>query len=217
MGAIPAPTPPRDTRPENPRYDCHVARTPTTRPSLLVRLKDVSDQEAWHEFDRRYGALLAAYARGRGLQPADAEDIRQLALAKLAKSLPHFDYRPERGRFRSFLWRVVRGEMIRYIERHKRGSSRVVLGELGGELDESADEIWEREWMRHHFRRAWERVAESVEPRSLEVFRRLLAGVPPARVASDLGLTDAAVRKVKQRIRTRLETLIREQIRDEDA
>jgi hypothetical protein len=55
-----------------------------------------------------------------------------------------------------------------------------------------------------------------VDPATLEVFRQLLAGAPTAGVARAMGMTEAAVRKVKQRMSDRLRETIAEQLRDED-
>src|SRR5688572_18449843 len=57
-----------------------------TRPSLLKRVRDPRDAEAWRQFEGRYGELVLAYCRARGLQPCDAEDVRQLVMAKLVSS-----------------------------------------------------------------------------------------------------------------------------------
>ena len=47
----------------------------TTRPSLLRRVRDPENAGAWVEFDRCYGELITRYARSRGLQASDAEDV----------------------------------------------------------------------------------------------------------------------------------------------
>jgi DNA-directed RNA polymerase specialized sigma24 family protein len=50
---------------------------PSTRPSLLVRLCDLSDERAWSEFTEIYGPLVHRCGRRRGLQEADAQDLVQ--------------------------------------------------------------------------------------------------------------------------------------------
>src|SRR5262249_59654030 len=60
----------------------------TTPPTLLSRLRDTGDQEAWRTFDRRYGDLIVQYCRGQGLQQSDAEDIRQAVMTTLAHAMP---------------------------------------------------------------------------------------------------------------------------------
>jgi RNA polymerase sigma-70 factor (ECF subfamily) len=189
-----------------------------TRASLLLRLRDAGDAQAWIEFDRRYGPLILGYCLAQGWQLSDAEDVRQLVMAKLAGSLRGFEYRPELGSFRGYLRAVVRGEMSRHASRHKARARAVPLDDGMSEpgLDPPQDAVWEQEWMRHHFRLAWESVRAQSDERTLEVFRHLLDGAPVAGVAQALGMTPAAVRKVKQRISERLRAAIAEQILDEE-
>src|SRR2546425_13089815 len=46
-----------------------------TRPSLLARLKDWSQQTAWREFDHDYAPLLRNVARKAGLTDAEAGGV----------------------------------------------------------------------------------------------------------------------------------------------
>ena len=74
-----------------------------TRTSLLIRLRqDPTDQRAWNEFAQQYGRLILAWCQQWGLQSADADDVSQNVLLKLAHHLRSFVYDPGR-RFRGFL------------------------------------------------------------------------------------------------------------------
>ena len=79
-----------------------------------------------------------------------------------------------------------------------------------------ADEVWEREWVRHHYRQAMLTVHTAFDPKSVQMFDRLLAGDGVGQVASDFQTTTQAVHKVKQRIRDRLKELIAGQMKEED-
>lgn len=78
-----------------------------THPSLLNRLRDLRDEQAWQTFWERYRPKIRAWARGCGLKEDDAADITSTVLAKLVKAMPQFEYDPRR-RFRSWLKTVVR-------------------------------------------------------------------------------------------------------------
>src|SRR4051812_13582755 len=54
-----------------------MADLPNTRPSLLVRLRQRADQEAWREFVGLYAPLIYGFGRKHGLQDADASDLTQ--------------------------------------------------------------------------------------------------------------------------------------------
>jgi hypothetical protein len=62
-------------------------QTPTTRPSLLVRLKDPGDERAWEEFAAIYSPLIYGLGRRKGLQHADAADLVQDVLRAVASAI----------------------------------------------------------------------------------------------------------------------------------
>jgi len=194
--------------------DAHV-----TRASLLSRLRDSANDAAWEEFEARYGELILRYALARGLQHADAEDVRQVVLISLSKSLRTFQYSPQRGRFRDYLGRVVRNAVARMRARPR--AIPIALEEdmgtlSGGGHEACVDEVWEQEWVDHHYRLALKTVRESVEPQTVAVFERLIAGRTTEEAAREFDLSTQAVHKIKQRIRDRMEELIAAQIREED-
>ncbi|MBK7403340.1 MAG: sigma-70 family RNA polymerase sigma factor [Phycisphaerales bacterium] len=190
-----------------------------TRPSLLSRLRDHSDDEAWRQFESKYRELILRYCRRRGLQAADAEDIRQATMLRLVRSLPAFAYDPSRGRFRDYLYRVVRSAMSDQISRPNQPVAAVGTDSASPEAEREAapDTLWEQEWIDHHFRLAMSTVRAAFETRSILIFERLLAGQSVESVGAEFTVSTQAVHKVKQRIRDRLKELIDEQIREEES
>ena len=191
----------------------------TTSPTLLSRVRDPADTAAWREFDSRYGELVLRYCRRWGLQHSDAEDVRQMVMLKVSKALRDFKYDPRRGRFRGFLWRIVRNENLRYVTRPNTAPKRVdTHGSPTAEpvAPRDMDDVWEEEWTHHHLRMAMRRIRETFDPRSVSVFESLLSGEAVDAVARENRMTTDAVHKVKQRVRDRLKDLIAEQISEED-
>ena len=191
----------------------------TTHPSLLIRIQDLSDQIAWREFDAHYRELILRYCRRKGLQASDAEDVRQMVMLNLARQLRTFEYEPRKGRFRDYLGRTVANAIHRYYRRprqERRGLDTDVVADLEAPPDETLDREWEQEWMLHHYRTAMETVRTTSDPKSIEVFERLLAGESHDDVATAFGMTRDAVHKVKQRIRDRLKERVAEQIREDE-
>jgi len=189
-----------------------------TRKSLLLRVRDPGDQSAWFEFDECYRELILRYCRAKGLQAADAEDVRQTVMLSLSSALKSFQYQPERGRFRGYLGRIVSNAIARF---HGKRSS--VL-DLEGEVlegvapitESEADADWEREWVSHHYRRAMDAMRRLVEPSSIQAFEKLLAGATVEQVAGEMQMAAQTVYKVRQRMRDRLQEQIASQIREED-
>lgn len=191
----------------------------STSATLLIRVRDPHDVQAWREFDARYGELILRYCLRRGLRHSDAEDVRQLVLIRLAQALPRFEYRREHGRFRNFVGRVARNEVARFLARPGLALDRVLDMESDATVAGDAaqpDPPWEREWMLHHLRLALRTVRERFDACSVEVFERLLAGGSTREVSGAFGLSEQAVHKIKQRIRDRLHELVVSQIAAEN-
>ncbi len=200
----------------------------STHPSLLVRLRDGQDEEAWRDFCSRYRNLFLRYAEARGLQPTDCEDVVQIALISLSRALRGFEYDPSRGRFRNYLGRVAANTVNAYQAASARRPfplSDALLesvAEVGGEPmstaagTSEADALWEQEWMRHHYELALSTVRKKFDPRSVEVFEQLLSGASVAELATRYDMTSQAIHKVKQGIRDRLRRLIVDQIHREE-
>ncbi len=85
----------------------------TTHVTLLARLADGVDPDAWADFQRRYGDLIIGFARRYGLQDADREDVAQEVLLALSQSMGDFRYDPARGKFRSFLKTLTMRTILR--------------------------------------------------------------------------------------------------------
>lgn len=191
----------------------------TTQPSLLSRIRNPADKDAWRDFDEQYGELIVRYARSRGVQQSDAEDIRQVVMLNLARAMNQFQYSPAKGKFRNYLGRVVRNTIIQLNSRPKIKQNALdsyVTDTVPSEEYVNNDELWDQEWMRHHYRMAMKTIRISFDPKSIEVFDRLLAGELVTHVATSFNLTTQAVHKIKQRIRNRLKIQIAVQIQEED-
>ena len=93
-----------------------------TSVSLLRRIRrNESDPHAWNEFVDRYGRRIYEWCLHRKLQPADAEDVTQNVLAKLAVRLGTFDYDASLT-FRGWLRRITENSLVDFFrERQIRG------------------------------------------------------------------------------------------------
>jgi RNA polymerase sigma-70 factor (ECF subfamily) len=183
---------------------------PDTRASLLVRLRDEpGDQVAWTLFVRRYGPMVETWCRHWGLQPADADDVTQTVLLKLAARLRGFTYDPAR-RFRGFLRTVAQNAWRDFLADRGRGGvgsgDTAVLAALREEpaRDDLADRI-EQAFDQELLAVAEARVRARVEPKTWEAFRlTAVDGLSGADAAARLGLQVAAVFKAKSRVQQML-------------
>jgi len=177
----------------------------------LLRLRDRADTEAWREFVALYGPLIYQFARGRGLQDADADDLTQIVLGEVSGSVARLDYDPSRGSFRGWLFTVVRHQLSKFRTRQgvlPRGSGDTGLCELLEQQpgpEESEEVLWDGEYRRQLFLRAAEKVQGSFEESSWRAFwRTAVEGEDAPEVARMLGISVGAVYTAKSRILNRI-------------
>src|SRR5882672_9524105 len=94
--------------------------TPTTRASLLFRLRDSHDHAAWAEFVSLYEPVTYRLLRKYGLQDADAREVMQELFLAVSRSIDHWDPANERGSFRGWLRRVARNLVINWLKHRER-------------------------------------------------------------------------------------------------
>jgi RNA polymerase sigma-70 factor (ECF subfamily) len=190
----------------------------STHASLLARLADAGDTRAWREFDERYRELLWRFARSRGLQPADADDVAQEVLHALTKRLPTFAYDPSKGRFRDYLKTAAANAAWKKL-RELGSVPEAPAGEAPldvATVDEGTERSWETEWRQYHLRLAMVRIRAEFNAQDVAAFESYAAGDRPAGdVAASLGLSVDQVYQAKSRILRRLKAVIAEQTADE--
>src|SRR5271166_1388379 len=138
--------------------------SPATRQSLLVRLKDPKDGQAWSEFVAIYAPLIDRLARAKGFQEADAADLAQDVFRAVAGAIERWDPDPARGSFRGWLFRIARNLLVNFLARQPRGgrgTGRTSIQELleAQPADDShAQAEFAAEFKRRAFRWAAERI-----------------------------------------------------------
>lgn len=181
---------------------------PVTRPSLIARLQDFRDEEAWDVFVRLYAPMVYGFARKQGLQEADAADLSQDVLRAVAGAAGRLSYDPRRGTFRAWLFTVTRNrwrDFVRNRLHHCQGSGDSgVQAELEQEPATTTTD-WEEEFQRQIFATACERVQGDFESFSWQAFWHVCVdGQKAGVVAKHLGLTVGEVYIAKSRILARL-------------
>lgn len=186
-----------------------MSESPTTRHSLLARLRDVGDEGAWSDFVRLYAPLVYSLARKHDLQDADAADLTQDVLRSMVQALPRLVYDPARGSFRGFLFTAARNQIRKQVMARKRGP---VNSELLDEMP-APEEVaaWEQEYQRHVFGLAAERVRDGFRPATWQAFwRTSVDGEEAQRVGDELGLSVGAVYIARTRVLARIREAVRE-------
>jgi RNA polymerase sigma-70 factor (ECF subfamily) len=91
--------------------------TPETRASLLIKLQNADDVDAWETFVKLYSPALYRTARKLNLQAVDAENVVQEVLLVVAKSVGSWLGRQDRGSFMAWLLRIARNKSVDLLTR----------------------------------------------------------------------------------------------------
>ena len=189
---------------------------PSTQPSLLVRIRDQGDNEAWDRFVEIYAPLVYRFARKHGLQDADAADLTQEVLRAVARAAHRLQYDPELGSFRNWLFTVARNKLRNFFAskgRHPQGSGDTSNQNLLEQQPaaEQDDTQWDREYDRRLFEWAAEQVRGSFEQTTWQAFwSTAVDGQTPKEVAQSLGMSVGAVYIAKSRVLGRIKEQIQE-------
>jgi RNA polymerase sigma-70 factor (ECF subfamily) len=182
-----------------------------TRPSLLIRLRDPRDEQAWSEFVEIYGPLVHQVARRRGLQDADAQDLAQEVFRSVARAIERYNPDPALGSFRGWLFRITNNLLINLLasqRRHPRGSGDTDLQKLMEEQPDLAGEdsvFVETEYRRRLLAWAAERVRDSFSDVMWQAFWQTgVEGRPAQEVADALGMSIGTVYQYKSRVVARI-------------
>jgi RNA polymerase sigma factor (sigma-70 family) len=189
--------------------------TPTTRASLLLRLRDSQDHEAWVEFVSLYEPVAYRLLRRQGLQDADARDVMQDLFMAVSRSIDRWDPAKERGSFRGWLRRVARNLVINWLKQGERhvaaagGSDmQAMLAGVPADSDPQAA-AFDRELRRALFQQAAQQVRKEVHPATWQAFWETgVVGDSTADVAKRLGMAVGAVRVAKCRVLARLQAAV---------
>ncbi len=179
-----------------------MTKTPS---SLLERLRQPFEPEAWAQFVSLYTPMIYAWARRVGLQEQDAADLVQDVFVTLLRVLPTFDY-DRRQSFRRWLWTVTINQWRK--DRNK-PSNRMAVG-LEGQPEPVAvandlEGAWEAEYQHHLINQALLMMQADFEETTWKACWEMVAnGRSAAEVATELSLTVGAVYAAKFRVLKRL-------------
>ena len=184
-------------------------RVPETKASLILRLPSADDADAWQEFVSIYEPFVYRFARRGGLQDADARELVQNVLLSVARAVGRWRPDRQRGRFRTWLFRIARNQLLDVLAKQQRsivacgGSG--LFDQLNQTLKPGDDQQMRLEHRRELFRWAADRVKSSVNETTWNAFWMTTIQEQTVEVvASELGLTTGAVYIARSRVLARL-------------
>jgi RNA polymerase sigma-70 factor (ECF subfamily) len=175
--------------------------------SLLTKLRQQGDQEAWNRLVKLYAPLLKQWLRGFEVQEADADDLVQDVLAVVVKELPNFQHAEHAGSFRAWLRQVLVNRVRNFWRSRQHrplatGASSVQ--ERLKQLEDDASQlsqIWDEQHDREILGRLMEQIRPRFQPKTWDAFHRQMFGGQRAdQVAAELGMPLSSVYVARSRV-----------------
>lgn len=190
---------------------------PETRPSLLLRLRDAANQQAWSEFLEIYQPLIQRLVRQRGLQEADACEVTQEVLIAVSGAIGRWETDASRGSFRGWLATIARNLVVNFLirqSRHPRGTGDSDFARWLDDIpaaDCGESQLFDLERRRQVFLWATEEIESEFRSDTWRAFwETSVVGRAVSEVASELKMSAGAVYVARSRVMKRLREKVEE-------
>lgn len=183
----------------------------TTRPSLLLRIRDRADIGAWGTFDAIYRPMLYRFARASGLNTDDAEDVAQQCFAVISDRIAEFSYDPQKGRFKGWL-RTLVNNRVRNLRRDRKDRQAGTADlRQAQQREPSPDEVFEKIWMEEHLWQCLRELRAEVEETTFQAYQAyVIEQQPIEEVCAALQLKPNNVYTIKWRLTERVSAKMKE-------
>ena len=184
---------------------------PETRQSLLLRLRDPQDHQAWTEFLAIYEPLIYRLVTRNGFQDADARELTQDVLLAVAGAIDRWNPDPQRGSFRGWLFRIARNLMINFLAKRRQRPlaigdtdfNRLLNEQLAPESDESR--YFDQEYKRQTFHWAAEQIRPEFQENTWQAFwQTCVDGTAVKEAAAKLNMSVGSIYVSRSRVMARL-------------
>jgi RNA polymerase sigma factor (sigma-70 family) len=178
--------------------------------SLLERVKN-QDGAAWQRLGELYGPLILHWCRLRGLQEADAENVRQEVFLAVHRAVGEFQREPPRLTFRGWLRTITKNKIIDHLRQVGKLPDAVGGDEWQQRIEALSADLPDDDSSAHEeksllVRRALDLLQTDFEPQTWTAFWRVrIDGLPAQAVAEELQTSTSAVHTACYRVRNRLE------------
>ena len=194
--------------------------SPETRDSLLIRISDPTDREAWEEFACVYRPVLYRLARIQSLQDADAQDLTQRVLIAVSEKIGDWQRQPG-TLFRHWLFRVAKNAAINHLTRLPKdrgsGDSRLQQLPLQSREGNAFEQSYELEYQRQVYRVAADRVRARADATTWLAFSlTMIDGLSIEEAALQLEIGQGNVYASRSRIVRRLRNEVKKLLSEED-
>lgn len=190
-------------------------RSLNTSASLLIRIRDPQDGEAWDQFMDIYTSIVRDYCFQRRLQKNDIDDLVQDVMSSVAKAIRTFEYDPARGRFRAWLGTVTANKIKSFLAKQSRRNG-IPIGDdsepPASKLNHFSDpdQEWIEIFSERIFKTACSIVQQQVNETAWQCFEMSWSkNMPASDIADQLEIPVHLVYVNKSRVLKRLESEVR--------
>ena len=183
--------------------------SPQTRFSLIEKIKNPRDAEAWSEFAEIYYPLVIRMCRQKGLQHADATDVAQEVLGRVAKAVKTYRHDQPGSTFRGWLYRITRNLTIDFFR--KQNKDPLVKAAYREDLNtiQEPSEVESRDFhlafRKQMFAVVAKIVAQQVQPQTWAAFWKTeVEHQDVASAAKELSMTAGAIYVARSRVIAKL-------------
>ncbi|GAB5405649.1 MAG: sigma-70 family RNA polymerase sigma factor [Aureliella sp.] len=198
-----------------------MTESPATRATLVYRLRDRDDHDAWGDFVSSYGPMLYRFTRSRGLQDSDASDLVQDVMRSVGMAIGRLDYAKEKGGFRAWLFTITRNKLSTYFEKRQRIGATAndtaqfeLLNQTSGPSE--LDAQWELEHQRQLAAEAMQKLRPTIEPNTWKAFElTAIDGLSADEAAEQIGISKGAVYVARSRVTAKLRAEVEQRMDEE--
>lgn len=184
-----------------------------TRQTLIAKIRDQHNEQAWEDFSYFYEAYIYSIVIRMGVNKSDQDDLVQKIILQIWKSLPNFEYRPNGGKFRSWIYGLTRYQALMHFRTDKRYKAKLAkASDMTVELNDTDSEMDDesiKEWRHHLFQLAWDRVKDELGETYRECFLLFGQGHDVHEVAKRLNIKTNSAHVYRQRVVKRLSREVR--------
>lgn len=192
---------------------------PLTRASLMLRLRDPQDQQAWAQFVSIYEPLILRLLRQRGLQEADARDVSQQVVLAVMQAVDRWQPDGRDASFRRWLFGIARKMSLKFLQRGAKVNGPTRRGVGGTEIQDLLQSLpepdhrtiaeFDEEYRNSIFEWAAEQVRREFRESTWQAFwRSCVLHEPISQVSEQLGMTTGSVYVARTRVIARLRKLV---------
>ena len=194
--------------------------TPETRLTLINKLRNPQDVQAWEDFHDIYQPLIFRICLSKGLQHADATDVTQEVLLRVTRAIESYRHQQAGATFRGWLHRITRNLVIDHFR--KQGADPMVVASenrldevLASEPNADETQAFQIEFQRQMFVVASNEVCTQVKPQTWQAFWKTeVEHLPVEAVADLLGMTKGAIYVARSRVIARIRKAVEQRMQE---